>query len=224
MTRFADHLTGAADVLLPAAENGEIRLNIGDKATGAGFAADVAMWCPEGFYGVPNPDDDDGACQVLFLQDGQQKRIVGARDGRYWTKAGALKPGDRVIISRGAARLLLKVETDTISLYSENQTAPETESTMLVSVDGKNGELTLTNGAARILLKKDSITLAVNGGGGITIDADGVQFIGQQFAANCTTCTVGLTPAGTPPVPGIGSALKGVSGPLASPSTSVTIA
>ncbi len=108
MPHFADHLTQTADILLSTAEDGEIRVNLGELSTGEGFFSDVQVWGPDGFISRPNESDDKGCVQALYIVDGQQQRVAATRDNRYAKQAGTPDPGDRFIVTKGAPRILIK--------------------------------------------------------------------------------------------------------------------
>jgi hypothetical protein len=220
--RFADHATAIADVLLSeVTAEGEVRVNLGDVVTGDGFGAFTATWGADGFVARPLDPVGGEAARALFIYDGQSKRILGMRDARYAAKVGSLQPGDRAIVSDCEARFFLKRATNALTLYTTNDT--DDGNAMMVHLDGAAGEVQVRCSDVFALFKKGEITLAVNGGGSIIIDANGVQIGGQKFSANAATVTLGLL-AGAPPPPGVSSALIGPSGLAGVPSTSVTIA
>ena len=218
----SDNLTQIADVTASTiASDGQVRVNIGDAFTGKGFAADAPLWGLDGFVSRPNDPDADGAAQVLYLVDGDNKRAFASRDNRWASKAGNLAPGDRAIVSNCDARMFVKKERNAVTLYTVNE--KDDGHSMLVDLAGKDGNLIILNGSAQIRMTKDSITLGVSGGGAIVIDKDGVQVLGAQAAINCSTVTIGLM-GGAPPPPGSSSACVGPTGMAAIGSHSVTIA
>jgi len=92
-------------------------------------------------------------------------------------------------VSNSEARLLLKRESDTISIYTVNQA---TDQSMLVSLDGENGEVTVMNGNAFLSMKDGSISIGINGGGALVIDKDGVKVAGKSFTANTSAVALGF--------------------------------
>jgi len=210
-----------ADVLLSSVSSGEVRVNLGDLSDGTGFGAECSLWGVDGFVSCPNDPDDAGCAQAIYLSSGNSKRAICSRDVRFASKAGALKPGDRAILSDCDARLFLKKANNGITLYTVNET--DGDKAMIVDLAGAKGKITILNSGAQIAIEKDKITLGVSGGGAIVIDSNGVQVLGQQFVAACSTVTLGLI-AGVPPPPGLTSALIGVSGMAGIASKSVTIA
>jgi len=188
-----------ADILATEATDGEVRAQLGDAALGKGFVQEAAIYGVDGFVGRPNPPDDEGnAAQALYLQDGDDTQIIGTRDNRWADKVGTMEPGDRAIITDGEARVFVKQSRDAVVLYSVNQ--PEDKS-MLIDIGGLEGEIKIVNGGAFITMTNDSIVLAVNGGGSLTIDADGVRAIGNSFQAVAPVVQLGDVGGGTPAPP-----------------------
>jgi hypothetical protein len=215
-----DDLIYQQDVLLSIAESGEVRLNVGESVTGEGVGADAEMWGVDGFISMPDaPDPATGAAtQALIFVDGQTKRVIATRNNRHNAKVGELKPGDRAIVSSSRARLLLKKETESITLFSE--TADGTS--MLVTLDGVGERLLMAIGSSYFEMKDGEVTISC-GAALLTMNADGVSVAGKHFAAN--TGTVGLaTVAGASPPTGAMSAVVGVSGIAGVASSKVTIA
>lgn len=103
MPRFADHLTGIADVLATDVQSGEVRVNLGDAFDGKGIAAGAPMWGQYGFASRPaDPTTADtvtapaGACMAIYYVDGNQKRVLLTRDNRFIENIGDLQPGGAV--------------------------------------------------------------------------------------------------------------------------------
>lgn len=214
---------GRIDVTASTVEGGDVRVNLGDALTNEGIASDSPWWCNgDGFLSCPNESSPDGggACEVFYFFDGNQRIAVAARDGRYAEKAGALKPGDRAIVSSCAARMLLKAEDSALTIYSENQ--KDGDSSMLNSVDGKNGQILMANGGASIQILKDKIVLSV-GASMIVLDQSGVHVYGGHFAANTKSGNFGVVGAIAPPT-GVNSIVAGPSGMVGIPCPFWTIA
>lgn len=217
---FADVQTRIGDILASDSLDGEVRVNVGDKLTGDSWVTNAPVWGIDGFFSRPNDTDEDGAAMAYAINDGERWRVVATRDNRFASKVGEMQPGDRMIVSVGEARFLLKAETDTISLYTANQT--DGDSSMMVSLNGETGQILLANGGSFFEMKKDGWTIS---GGGVSMSASGgaLQVCGKHTALNTKTGNLGaLGPVVTPP--GVGSLLAGVSGPTATPSVSWTIA
>jgi hypothetical protein len=215
---------GRLDVTASTAENGDVRVNIGDALTNEGVAADAPFWTNgDGFLSRPNDPSQDGGgcCEVFYFFDGNQRIAVAARDGRYAEKAGALQPGDRAIVSRGEARFLLKAANDSVTLYTANQ--QDDDSSMIISAVGEAGVILIANGAAYLEMKKDKIVLN-SGKSMLVLDSQGsASFFGAHFAANTKSGNLGLQGA-VAPTPGVASILLGVSGMTGVPSAFWTIA
>lgn len=218
MPRFADHLTGIADILHSSAENGEVRVNYGEETTGEGFLADVQTWGPDGYIARPNDPSDKGAAQVLYLVDGQQQRAVAFRDNRFAAQAGTLEPGDRMIVTDAACRLYLKKTRAQVGMYTEAVNAfPDGSKGMVLDLDGQSGVIQVKRGGQMIVLGDDgNVTLLcataasqssiVMTPTSITITAGTVNIAGGFVA-------LGLNSDGTiPGKPGLDTVVVGASG------------
>ncbi len=220
MPRRPDDLTGRADVLLAEAIDGEVRVNLGDARTGEGWGQGVSMWGTPGFIAMPDAPDDAGAAEVLYLVDGPRKYVVGARDNRTASKAGAIVYGDRLIYSSCDARFLLKKADNGITLYTANET--DNGTAMAISLSGKKGEAIVTVSGSVFHMDKDSITL-VGGGCSIELRNGTISICGKHLAANTGGGNLGtLGPA--PPPPGLGSVLAGPMGQTGVASAKWTVA
>jgi hypothetical protein len=209
------------DITATSMDGGDVRVNLGDSITNEGAAAEEPWWtCADGFISHPNHADADGACQAFFMRDGNQRIAIAARDGRYASKCGELLPGDRAIVSSCAARVLLKAADSACTIYSENQ--KDNNSSMLNSVDGKNGQILMANGGASIQMLKDKIVLSV-GASMIVLDQAGVHVYGGHFAANTKSGNFGVVGAIVPPT-GVNSIVAGPSGMIGVPCPFWTIA
>jgi hypothetical protein len=200
-----------ADVLRSTAEDGDIRVTLGDYITGKGISVDSSMWGMDGFYSRPNNPTDDGATLAFYVEDANEKWILGTKDNRFREKVGLLKEGDRAIISDCNARIFLKKEQDAIVLYTENASE---DLSMMINLAGIEGLLRLMNGNSFIMLENDKISMGVNGGGGIMIDDQGVHITGKIFNCNTLGGHLGIIPGPNvaPPV-GVNSILAGAVGP-----------
>lgn len=217
MPRFPDHLTFVSDILATSSTDGEVRCNVGDQVTGTGVGAEVPIWGVDGFVSRPNDPSEAGAAMGIYIVDGDQKRIIASRDNRFTNQAGALQPGDRAIVSDCDASVLLKKATNSVTLYTTNET--DDDKAMIIDLGGQAGIIQILNSGAFIQIEKDKITLAVNGGGGIVIDSTGVQTTGPSFVAKSSSVVLGVSVV----VPGVNSALYGVTGIMGVASTSVLI-
>ncbi len=213
-----------ADILATETCGGEVRANIGFSDTGKGIGANEAMWWgSDGFISRPNDPDDDGACMAWFFADGNDRRLLAYRDNRFADKVGELEPGDRAIISSGEARFFLKTGNDSVTLYTESQV--DDGQSMMVSLEGSTGEITISTAGAFIKMKNDEITIGVAGGKTIvTIDESGVQIDGNQFRCATKSGHLGILGPQVAPLVGANSILGGLTGLAAVPSTAWTVA
>lgn len=188
-----------ADILATEVSDGEVRANIGFVHTGKGIGASEAMWWgADGFISRPNDPDDDGACMTWFFADGNDRRLLAYRDNRFADKVGEMKAGDRAIISSGEARLLLKTQNDSITLFSASQ--PNDDEAMMVSLDGEAGEVTISCAGSFFKMSNDKITIGVAGGATIvTIDKDGFQIDGKSFRCATSSGHLGILAPLVPP-------------------------
>lgn len=225
MVIWADYLTNTADILNASVEDGEVGYDLGDVRDDAGISVDSAPWGIDGFVSMPNLPTGTECARALYLVDGNEKVVIGTKDARWADKVGTLEPGDRAIVSKGEQRLLMKQGNESVVLYSKNQNKP-TENSMMVSLCGKDGTVTIVNGGCLITMEDDgimpSITLTAKGLMGqsfIKITPTGIQLggpfimlaapagqIGQLapgtvFDPKSTSNGIGYTaaPGGTPP-------------------------
>lgn len=106
--RYTEGLVEVADaVASTTATNGEIRFNLGDSSTGSGVASDVCFWGTDGFLSRPVDPDANGSAQMLFINDGNQRRIVGSRDRRFYDGLETIDGGDRMVYSPCGIRVRL---------------------------------------------------------------------------------------------------------------------
>ena len=212
--------TDIADVLQSDVTNGVVTVTIGDKATGDGLGADMALWGnADGFVSVPNDPDADGCAQVLWAQEGQTRRAVAIRDRRYSEKGGVLKAGDRAIVSSSAARLFLKNAAAALTLYTENQ--KDGDSSMIFEMNGEKGKIRMVDGKAYLTISKDEILLGV-GGTCVKITEEGFFLYGKHCALNTGGGNLGVI-GPIPPPPGANSIVAGPAGQVAVASTRWTI-
>lgn len=130
-----------------------------------------------GVTSAPWPEDENGKAEAVAIREvaGRSTVYVGARDTRSAEIVGNLKPGDTVLHSTGpqqAAQVQLKEQKRQAALVSKNKNGR----TMAVIVDGDgdkiqivgdgvtfemtgNGDVTITNGQASILLQGKTICL-----------------------------------------------------------------
>lgn len=227
--RYADNLTDIADILHSTAKGGEVRVNIGDAASGEGERADVQVWGPDGFVARPNKKTDAGVCQAFYVVDGQQQRVIATRDNRTAKQAGELDEGDRLIVTEGAPRFYMKQVRQRVGLYTESKdTPPAGGKSMTLDLDGEGNVVQLRFGGTMVTMDGGKVTIVAAGAATntsivmtdstITITAGAIYLDGGNV-------TVGLTGGAVRPgIPAVDSALYGAMGQSGIASSSVFIA
>ncbi len=216
--RLPDYLTGTADITFSSAENGELRVNLGDAASGKGFDSDVPVYGVDGFLSRPNDADEDGAVTAVYFHDGHQRRVVGTRDNRFAAQAGTMDPGDRMIVTSGPPRFYMKQARQRVGLYTESvATPPVGGKGMTLDLDGEGNIVQLRYGGCLLVAdgKKWTIT-AANGTGNASIVIDpatGITITGGAVYLDAPFVTLGLnTGGGRPGIPGVDTVLYGAMG------------
>ena len=129
------------DVVLSTPENGQVRVNLGDVDRGTGYGVSTPVWGPDGYLARPN-DPENGACQALYLTDGQNRRAVAFCDNRFAAQAGTLAPGDRMIVTNAACRIYMKQATAQAGIYTEAASEPPVGGKgMTVDLNGDDGKI-----------------------------------------------------------------------------------
>jgi len=179
------------DVTLAEGDDGEARLNLGDSATGAGFAASATAWSAgDGFIGVPNaPSAGGAAAQALMLTQGNTRLALAIRDTRWDGAAGALAKGDRAVVSDCDAALHLDQSANTIALRSTDCS---------VVVDGDGGAVTLTRGSNTITID-DSHLRAEWGSGAVNISSSSLSLSFGPLLLVLSGTTVSIATSSGPP-------------------------
>lgn len=173
-----------SDVTSVADTQGEIRLNLGDVASGTGFGSNVTLWgAGDHFIGIPVAATSTQGTQALWTTIGNLRVAIATRDARWQAKQGNLAAGDAAIVSDCDAGLLLKQADNTITLSSTN---------VSVTVDGQTQTITAKHATgAQLVLKQSQTTLTL---GVITVQLDNsatptlAMVIGGNF--------ISMTPAG----------------------------
>jgi hypothetical protein len=205
--------------------SGEIRIKLGDGASGIGEYDNAAQWSVPGFFFRPKPHDTDGACQAIVNVMGSNARIIAARDNRIVAKYGTLNEGDSCLVSYGDAGIFIKEASDSVTIITKNHAA--NDETILFQLNGKTGEITMmaggSQGTALLKVKSGRVVIAVDNGGATTWDSQGVHVMGNTF--DCATGGGNLGVLGPiPPPPGTFSILAGPMGQVGQPSTKWTVA
>lgn len=223
MPKYPDQLTNVGDVITTSMEGGDVRLNLGNALTSEGVSSDSPLWANgHAFVARPANADPTGACEAQYLYQGNQIIAIATRDARYAEKAGELQPGDAAIVTPGEARLMLKTDNDSVTIYTTNQT--DSDSSMLISVIGEAGKILIANGSSYIEMQKDKIVLSAGGAMLVINGASGaVEVYGKHFAANTGGGNLGVVGGIAPPI-GAASVIAGVSGIAGAPSTKWTVA
>jgi hypothetical protein len=220
MPRFADHLTDIGDILLSTAENGEVRVNVGDVLTKAGYDTNASVWGPDGYIAMPNDPSDDGAARALYLLDGNNRRVFGFTDNRFAAQAGTLQPGDRRIVTDGPTRIYITKATAQVGLYTEAENEPPVGGKgMILDLNGSEGVIQIRSGGCLIVLdgQNSKITISASGASGnaaIVIDpVNGISLLAGTVNLDAGFTTLGLNSDGTRPgKPGIDTVLIGAMG------------
>jgi hypothetical protein len=195
---FASNTTAVADILFSKQEDGEVRVNLGDALSGDGYSSESSMWGPDGFLSMPNDPSSEGACQALYIQDGNGNRVMGTRDNRFATKASAMVAGDRLIVSDCDARIMLRKELNQIALYTVN--ADDSDAAMMIELNGSTGELQMVVSGAFFKMTKDMIQIGV---AGTVLELNEANFgvFAKHFACNTGGGNLGTVGAIPPPLP-----------------------
>lgn len=214
-----DQYIDTGDVVLSTAENGQIRVNLGDVDKQTGYGVSVPAWGPDGYLARPN-DSGEGAARALYLTDGNNKRAFAFSDNRFAKQAGTLDPGDRMIVSSGDARFYLRNEDNRIGFYTEAQSDPPVGGKgMLFDMSGKDGVIQIRCGGCSITLdgQKGTITLCAAGPSGsstIVLDpVNGAQILAGIVNLDAPFVTLGLNSTGDRPgKPGVDTVVVGALG------------
>lgn len=189
---------GVEDIVQSTAEGGEIRVTLGDSRADLGIAPNTPIWGGGGFISRPADPGEEGAAQGLYINDGNKRRIIAWRDNRFATKAGSLEPGASAIVCDRDARVMVKSTNNLVTLYSVN--SQDGDSSMMVSVDGSTGEITIACGASFITMTKTSIALVVGGKTSLLLDEFGAYISGAECCLSAARGSIGLMPGGAPAI------------------------
>lgn len=199
------------DVLDSTAENGVVRFKVGDAASNEGLTSDCGVWGTDGFVSRPDLPSTAGACQVLTVTDGHDRRVIGSRDSRNADKVGALEEGDRAIVGSSAARLFVKKGKKSVVLYTEDD---DGGASMLINIEGESGKIQIIHGGgASFEMSKDTIVLSA-GGSSLEIGPNGISAIGAHIGLNAMSGNLGIIgpQAESPPAAPLASIVCGPSG------------
>lgn len=166
-----------ADLLLAQVDGAEVRCNIGDTVTSAGWGSGVAVWGVDGLLSVPNAATGSGAAQGLYLTQGNQRRVIASRDTRWAGPFGTLAAGDRALVSDCAAGLHLDRSENTITLQAGAGVAVTVDGDAGTVTVSKGGGVTVTVSATAISLVYNPTSLAIPPAS-IVLSAAGVAIVG----------------------------------------------
>lgn len=200
-----------------------ILVQTGDVGNESSEADNVEWWQHAGFVSLPSdPRAKQAACQGVVIRRGDHDVCIASRDLRGLELAGQLKPGETCVYGGGSdggaqGRMLIK-RNGSINLYTRAGNSangagmgvfinPEDDSISIINSQGfgliiKADGVYLTSGNAGLSLKGDSAKLVATGQ--TQIDGAGIML-------------------GAAGVPGVNSALAGVSGIAGLPSAKVLI-
>jgi hypothetical protein len=233
------NITGGIDILLTriADTSKKIFASLGSVGTDIGEGGDeipvgstdvdnVEWWQHVGFASRPsNPDPGKKAAQAFVVRVGSTDAAIASQDVRSLAIYGNLKPGETCIYAAGAdaqaqARILLKAD-GSINCYTRKGNTVGGAG-MLFQMDASAGAIRILNDKGYgLIIDGDGITLQTGGGGaGLKMTSSG----------NITLAGVGQTQVdgsgiviGSLAVPGLNSALTGVTGVAGKASLKVLI-
>jgi hypothetical protein len=221
-----DDLIVTADITNATVQDGEVRVTVGDATSGAGFGAVCSMWSQDGFISCPNlptsGTGNDGACQCIYVQDGNEKKVIGTRDHRYQEQTGNIEAGDRAIVTSGAAKVVVKNRTATVTLATTDDGTPAGN---VSTVSNAPDEIALVSKYGSIIIDKDGIFITHVGGALVALTAallptpmSTVRIVASRCQIDARA-QIGLTAASG----GTGVFMAPVVAPVASPQPEVPV-
>lgn len=225
MPIFADHVTDIADILTSTAEDGEIRVSLGDVRTGDGYDSNAAVWGPDGYLARPNAQGD-GATRALFIVDGNARRVIATTDRRFSAQAGTLEPGDRMLVTDAACRLYMKRARAQVGMYTEASDEPPVGGKgMILDLDGEGSVIQLRFGGTMIVLDGKTVTIVAAGAASsssITLSETAITLTAPTINVAGGFVALGLNSDGTiPGKPGVDTVIIGSQGSVGIASKSV---
>lgn len=224
-------LVGTDVLLTKLADNGKILAQIGcvgsgsGDASGASTAADnVEWWQHVGFASRPSkPDPGKAAAQAFVIRQGGNDIAIASQDVRSLAMYGALKDGETCIYAAGAdgkaqARSLYKADGSIHHYTRKGNTEGGTG--MAIIMDATAGAITIVNDKGfGLIINSDGVMLTA-GSAGLTLKSGGditLAGTGQTQVDGAGVCLGSLA------VPGVNSALTGVTGVAGKASLKVLI-
>lgn len=217
-----------SDCLVSNVDGGRVTISLGDSRYDNGETEGFAFDCQsiattDGFYSVPAIADEFGAPQAFSYSYGNETFVLGTWDNRSIANAGNMQPGDRAIVTKGPARILIKDASDSINILTKSSLLPGDKPDMGISVDGERGMITIHNGTSYMQVLDNEITISA-GKTQLVINAKGVTITGENFMCNTGGGNLGLlAPPTTPPIKGVNSVLYGPMGQAGVASMSWTV-
>lgn len=209
-----------------------VLLQTGDvvgAAEGGGGTVDgerVEHWQHVGLVSIPpKPEAGKSACQGIVVRRSNHDACIATRDLRGQELAGQLKYGETCIYAAGETgtaqgRVILK-QNGSINLYTR---AGNTEggAGMGVFVDPENDQISILNSKGYgIVINGDGVFLSAGGAIGLKLESSGD--VSLVATGKCQIDGGGIC-LGSTAVPGLNSALVGVTGIAGVASTKVLIA
>jgi hypothetical protein len=185
----------------------------------------VEWWQHYGYASrPPKPEPGKQAAQALVLNKGDYDIAIASQDLRGLELYGTLDHGETCVYSagddgKGQARALFKKD-GSVHLYTRKGNT-ESGGGMVVQLDAQNGVIRLVNDKGYgLIIDQDGIKLTAKDSA-LTLGGDGsVSLVGK---GKCQIDGSGIC-LGSTAVPGVNSALCGISGPEGVASTKVLIA
>lgn len=174
-----------SDVTSVADTQGEIRLNLGDVASGTGFGSNVTLWgAGDHFIGIPVAATSTQGTQALWTTTGNLRVAIATRDARWQAKQGNLAAGDAAIVSDCDAGLRLTQADNTIALASTQ---------VSVTVDGRStGKVETKHGSDTLTFDATGLTATVGGFSGGSLAITSSSFVGS--VGGPSGASVSMTP------------------------------
>lgn len=220
----ADDLIVTADITLVTVQSGEVRCNVGDATSSEGIGAVCSVWGMDGYIAAPNLPEPDGtaACQCIYVQDGNEKKIIGTRDHRFQPQTGNIEAGDRLIVCKSAAKVVLKDSKATVTLATTDDGTPSGNSSQIIN---SPDEISLRSKYGAIIIDKDGIWLLHASGAEICLFSASLPNPMSVVSIKASRCQIdartqiGLTATSG----GTGLFMAPVIAPVASPETGVPV-
>lgn len=204
----------------------KILLQIGNVVTQTVTSDGVEQWSHYGYaYRAPKPDPASGqAAQVILLRQADHDIALASQDMRGLDLYGDLDYGDVCVYSagvdgKGQARIFVKSD-GSVSMYTRKGNVPGATG-MTMQLDAQGGVASVLNDKGYGLIAGQDGVLLTSGDASLELNADGSGKLicKQQLQADGSSIILGSAA-----VPGVNSALVGVTGLVGVASTKVLIA